>query len=99
LFVGVHCRPEILAERERGRGDRQVGQALWQLPRVHGHGTYDVAVDTSDLSAEECAHRILKGFASPPQPSAFERLRSCLSVPANPTVDADARKRGARGSP
>jgi chloramphenicol 3-O phosphotransferase len=96
LFVGVRCRPETLEERERIRGDRHIGQAVWQLPRVHAHGVYDVEVDTSSQAIEECAQRILKAFASPPRPSAFERLRVLLSKPANQTVDPDARKSGAR---
>ena len=62
LSVGVYCPLEILRERERTRGDRETGLAEWQHPRVHRHGSYDLQVDTSQASPEECAHRILAVF-------------------------------------
>lgn len=49
VLVGVQLPREVLAERERGRADRTLGQALAQLPAVHGHGGYDVEADTSVL--------------------------------------------------
>lgn len=37
LAIGVHCPPEILAQRERQRGDRRLGLAQSQLAFVHRH--------------------------------------------------------------
>ena len=59
LWVGVHCDPAVLAERERTRGDRVVGMAADQLPLVHAGVTYDLEVDTTHQSPEECAGRIV----------------------------------------
>jgi chloramphenicol 3-O phosphotransferase len=55
LRVAVRCPPEVLAERERDRGDRTVGQAEAQLATVHEYVRYDVEVDTSRLSPTEAA--------------------------------------------
>ncbi len=66
LFVGVHCPLAILREREQARGDRGVGLAEWQYTRVHRYGAsnlkYDMEVDTSTASPQECARRILQAF-------------------------------------
>ncbi len=60
--VGVHCPLEKLREREKQRGDRAIGLAERQFPQVHVHGPYDLEVDTSAASPEECAERILAAF-------------------------------------
>ena len=62
LRVGVYCPLEIL--RERARGDRETGLAEYQHFRVHRHGGYDLEVDTSVWSPEECARRILAAFTA-----------------------------------
>ena len=59
VWVGVRCQPEVAAERERERADRHVGMARRQSERVHIGVDYDVAVDTSDTSADECALAIM----------------------------------------
>lgn len=64
LSVGVHCPLEILRERERTRGDRGIGLAEYQYPRVHHYGPYDLELDTSRSSPEECARRILEAFSA-----------------------------------
>jgi chloramphenicol 3-O phosphotransferase len=73
LFVGVRCELSELQRRERARGDRGVGQALWQHARVHAQGLYDVEVDTTSTSAEACAQFLLDALPTRPRPSAFER--------------------------
>ena len=60
LWVGVHCDPAVLAERERARGDRVVGMAADQLPFVHAGVTYDLEVDTSNRSPDACAALIIE---------------------------------------
>jgi len=58
LYVLVSCSPEILAERERARGDREPGLAAKQLTTIEKWLDYDLRVDTSAASAEENAARI-----------------------------------------
>jgi len=58
-FIGVHCPLPVLLTRERARPDRQAGLAERQLAHVHRNQTYDLEVDTSVATPEECADRIL----------------------------------------
>ena len=58
LRVGVTCPVDVLDEREAARGDRTVGQARAQHAVVHTFLDYDVVVDTSVDSPEECARRV-----------------------------------------
>jgi chloramphenicol 3-O phosphotransferase len=47
-----------LEQREAARGDRHPGLARMQFEPVHQHGEYDVTVDTSQMSVEQCAQAI-----------------------------------------
>jgi chloramphenicol 3-O phosphotransferase len=58
-LIGVHCSVEELERRERARGDRQIGQAAEQQATIHSAAIYDIEVDTSTLSPDECA-RVIK---------------------------------------
>ncbi len=60
LWVGVHCDPEIATWRELSRADRVRGMARAQSTIVHQGVSYDIEVDTSDMSALECARVILR---------------------------------------
>lgn len=75
VFVGVHCPPDELERRERARGDRTRGAAANQLRSVHQHGLYDFEVDTSVLSARECARAVKEFIGRPPTTRAFDELR------------------------
>lgn len=55
LWVGVHCAPDVAAARERARGDRPAGMAVGQAAAVHRGVVYDLVVDSSTASPEECA--------------------------------------------
>ncbi|MEU1460563.1 AAA family ATPase [Streptomyces sp. NPDC005727] len=76
VLVAVRCPLPELERRERARGDRQPGLAALQYEHVHAHGPHDVEVDTSVLSARECALRISDFMGDRPRPTAFERLRA-----------------------
>ena len=76
FFVGVHCQLEILEERERNRGDRQIGLARWQFDRVHRYGAYDFTLDTSLLSPEQGAEQLIALIKSDREPQAFARIRA-----------------------
>ncbi|ANQ43144.1 chloramphenicol phosphotransferase [Gluconobacter oxydans] len=61
-FVGLHAPLEILEERERMRGDREIGLARWQFDRVHRGQTYDLELDTTFYTPKQIAQRIAAAF-------------------------------------
>lgn len=75
IFVKVGCSLDELKRREKARGDRTVGMSKYQYSRVHQHGIYDVEVDTSTMSAEQCVNTIKTYLYSGAQPQAFVRLQ------------------------
>jgi len=75
IFVGIHCPLEELERREQTRKDRKTGMARLQFEQVHTQAIYDIEVDTSVLSPEVCAARIIESVRAAHHPSAFERLR------------------------
>ena len=72
-FVGVRCSKQQIEARESRRPGRFPGTASGQLDICHAHGCYDIEVDTSVLSPDACATRIITAMGSPP--AAFNRLR------------------------
>jgi chloramphenicol 3-O phosphotransferase len=76
LFVGVRCPLEVVEQRERERKDRTLGQARAQYHVVHSHAIYDLEVDTSVLSPEECALRIKQRLEDGVAPTVFKQLKS-----------------------
>lgn len=88
LFVGARCPLDIIlkrrAELQAGREGLYLSAAadasvpapirLWQ-EAVHRPGLYDLEIDTSIASPEQCAEEIWQHLrAGTPGPSAFERL-------------------------
>lgn len=71
-LIGVKCPLEILEQREIDRKDRTLGQARAQYDVIHKYVTYDLEVDTSLLSAEECAEKVIERLKS--APVAFKML-------------------------
>jgi len=78
LFVSVQCPLTVLEQREQARTDRTLGQARAQYPLVHAHGVYDVTVDTSVSTPEECARQIKRRLEDGPAPQAFRYLKQQL---------------------
>ena len=86
-FVGVRCPIEVIMERRNASqpGRYAVGTAEEPVPppvqrwqdQVHALGVYDVEVDTSKLSPEECAGVIAARLAAPPL--AFAQLAKSLT--------------------
>lgn len=83
LFVGVHCPIEEIMRRRADAGPDRYAQAtdetpvpppaaLWQ-EAVHEH-RYDLEVDTSVLTPEECATRIRRRLVKGPPGTAFFEL-------------------------
>jgi len=63
LLVGVVAPTDVLEERERTRGNRIAGEARAQVDVIHRGIEYDLTVDTSRQSPEECARSILTALA------------------------------------
>jgi chloramphenicol 3-O phosphotransferase len=62
MTISVFCPLDVLEARERARGDRLIGLARWQYDRVHRDMTYDLTVNTSQMTALACAELIKKKF-------------------------------------
>jgi len=85
LFVGVRCSiEEIMKRRSKtdGKGWYVVGTVdepvpppvtLWQ-EEVHKPGIYDLEVDTSLLSPQDCAEKIKQRLVGGPPSTAFQHL-------------------------
>jgi chloramphenicol 3-O phosphotransferase len=81
LFVGVRCPIEVIVERRIQTGWATASPEdpipppvlRWQR-EVHRHGIYDLEVDTSVLSPEECAEAIRRRLADGPPPAPFPQL-------------------------
>jgi chloramphenicol 3-O phosphotransferase len=75
-LIGIRCPLEVLEQRERSRKNRTLGQARAQFEVIHAHGEYDLEVDTSILSAEECARQIIERVQNGGPPQALRRLKA-----------------------
>lgn len=73
-LIGVKCPLEVVEQREADRKDRTLGQARLQYDVIHKYVKYDLEVDTSLLSAEECAEKVIERLKSPP--IAFKKFKT-----------------------
>jgi chloramphenicol 3-O phosphotransferase len=82
LFVGVHCPIDVIMARRNA--DPQGGYyaagdgvpapvARWQDAVHRGH-VYDLELDTSRLTPQQCAAAIVTALQQLPEPTVFERL-------------------------
>ncbi len=62
VWVGVQCPADVLAARERARGDRRPGLAAAQCQRVHQWFEYDLVIDTSKVEPEDAARSIVSAL-------------------------------------
>jgi chloramphenicol 3-O phosphotransferase len=83
LFVGVRCPVDVIMARRAATWGRGQAPAAFEEPNpavllwqeeVHNPGIYDMEVDTSVLSPEECADAIRARLAEGPPGTAFARL-------------------------
>jgi chloramphenicol 3-O phosphotransferase len=72
-LIGLYCPLEVLEQRERDRKDRTLGQAKLQYDVIHKYTKYDLELDTSKLTPDECAEKVIERLKSPP--AAFQQLR------------------------
>jgi len=75
-LIGIHCPLHVLEQRERDRKDRTLGQARAQFGMIHQYALYDLELDTSVLTTQQCAERVLERLKDPPE--AFKRLKTLL---------------------
>jgi chloramphenicol 3-O phosphotransferase len=78
-LVGVRCPLEVVEQREKERHNRTLGQARAQYAVVHGPGIYDIEVDTSRSTPEECALQIKTRVNAGAPPSAFKSLKQQIA--------------------
>ncbi|XXM70783.1 chloramphenicol phosphotransferase CPT family protein [Lysinibacillus sphaericus] len=87
LFVGLTCPVDVIMERRMatwGSGYTEDGEVpgpviAWQ-ESVHVPGIYDVELDTSVLSSEECAAVIRERLEAEPYGEAFKQIADKGSV-------------------
>ena len=78
LFVGLHCPLAELERREQARDARRQGFARQQFENIHKGKQYDLELDTSISSPEECVARVLE-FYKQQQPAAFQQMQAALA--------------------
>jgi chloramphenicol 3-O phosphotransferase len=76
LFVALHVPRNVAERRERERGDRGPGGAAAFYDLVHAHAIYDLELDTSVLSPQECALQIKQALHTGYSRQAFRQLRT-----------------------
>jgi chloramphenicol 3-O phosphotransferase len=74
-LVALHCPEVELERRERGRGDREPGEARAEASAIHDGVPYDLELDSSSLPAEALAAAVLDHVATA-CPRALDRLRA-----------------------
>jgi chloramphenicol 3-O phosphotransferase len=75
VFVGLRCSLQELVRRELARQNRDVGIAKYHYQRVHAHEVYDLELETTNRTPEECAKAVIDYLDSNSTPTAFSRLR------------------------
>jgi len=74
-FIGLRAPLSTLESRERGRPEHPAGVSRWHYDEVHKHDLYDLELDTSVRSVQECTEAIRRHIQTQPSPNAFPRLR------------------------
>jgi chloramphenicol 3-O phosphotransferase len=72
-LIGLQCPLEVLEQREKDRKDRTLGQAKLQYDVIHKYTKYDLELDTSKLTTEECAEQVIERLKNPP--IAFRKIK------------------------
>ena len=76
LLIGLHVPLHEAQRREQQRADRRQPYEVSarDLELVHAHRQYDLELNMDQLSPQEAAQRVLAVVATPPSPTAWERL-------------------------
>jgi chloramphenicol 3-O phosphotransferase len=73
-FVKVNCPLHELERRELNLGDRNIGQAKYQLSNMNFNDIYDLEVNTYENSTEECVVVIKNQMKLENEESAFKKI-------------------------
>jgi chloramphenicol 3-O phosphotransferase len=73
FLIGMKPPLEISEQWEAQRSDRPAGQARKHHDLIHAHGMYDLVIDPSEMTPDECALKIVDRVEKG-QASAFSRL-------------------------
>jgi chloramphenicol 3-O phosphotransferase len=73
FLIGIKPPLEVSERWEAARGDRNPGHAREHYDLIHAHGIYDLALDPSQMTPEECA-RVILNRVNGPAPDAFQRI-------------------------
>ena len=70
LFVRLDVSPEVLEAREKARGDRTPGKALWQLEHriPKEDAAYDLILDGEQPPEVSAAHILTRSYPACPDP-------------------------------
>ena len=60
FFVQLFCDLSELERREEARGDRRRGLARSQFEQIYAFSGYDLLIDSTFLSVEECARELIE---------------------------------------
>lgn len=85
VFVGVHVPLEVAIEREKSRvgkdrDEKILGHVRAYFDVIHKNCVYDLDLDTSKLSPQECAQSIKDFVESGKEPRAFRTMRERLKI-------------------
>lgn len=80
LYVGVHTPLDILEKREKERGDRMIGSSRHQFFKVHKENEYDLEIDSSLSTIEQCVESIQQ---------ALKKLEISSNIEILPLKEAD----------
>ena len=58
LFIYVFAQPEVLAQREKDRGDRLIGHTMNLLNAFNNQSLHDLQIDTGNVTSQEIAEKI-----------------------------------------
>lgn len=81
FYFGVYCDDRVLNHREIMRGDRMHGWGRGSQFYTHKDAIYDMTVDTSVVSSNDCAEKIKAAIEAGLKPTAFEAMRARLLNP------------------
>lgn len=77
FFIAIKPSIECVVDREKMRNNRVLGLARGLYQNVYENKVYDLVVDNSFLTPDECAEEIVRYIQSNPTPKAFQQ-NTCL---------------------
>jgi chloramphenicol 3-O phosphotransferase len=80
FFIGVFCDDEVAAGREIHRGDRYGGWARGSQIYAHKDAIYDLTLDSSFETPEQCAQTIKEALDSGLHAHAFEQMKKRFAL-------------------